>query len=156
VECFWHWLYDSIYGRKRSGACNSSVLIQPLVIATSLSAGNNDFRFLFPEQLSTLVPARKTSKSCVDSVALRKRDDGETWSSNCYICSCRHGDVVCDLLKCPVLACRSPVQLEGHCCPVCESGRFFSSAFSKCSRFILTCRNPYAARVFVRWRENNK
>uniref|UniRef100_H2YAQ5 Cysteine-rich motor neuron 1 protein n=1 Tax=Ciona savignyi TaxID=51511 RepID=H2YAQ5_CIOSA len=64
-------------------------------------------------------PEKAATHSCADDSIDRRRDDGETWSSDCFICVCRGGDVMCDAIKCPVPACENPVLREGDCCASC-------------------------------------
>ncbi|XP_076808791.1 cysteine-rich motor neuron 1 protein-like [Clavelina lepadiformis] len=59
------------------------------------------------------------ARSCIDPFTSRRYDDGETWSSNCYICVCRGGDVMCDVMKCPVPKCNKPRIKDSDCCPTC-------------------------------------
>ena len=56
-------------------------------------------------------------------------DEGEQWhskSENCTLCSCNHGKVKCDSIKCPPLKCKKDevVHRKGDCCPSCL-GKFF-------------------------------
>lgn len=56
-------------------------------------------------------------------------DEGEQWhskSENCTLCSCNHGKVKCDAIKCPPLKCKKDeiVHRKGDCCPSCL-GKYF-------------------------------
>ncbi|XP_069696769.1 cysteine-rich motor neuron 1 protein-like [Periplaneta americana] len=51
-------------------------------------------------------------------------DDGEAWFDGCRQCYCHGGVEMCNLITCPVPACKSPVFNQTHdCCPHCpETG----------------------------------
>lgn len=46
---------------------------------------------------------------------------GEHWNvSECHLCECSLGTIVCHQHKCPLLTCFHTVTLPGHCCPICR------------------------------------
>lgn len=58
------------------------------------------------------------SVSCVDEEV--RRDDGEEWNTTSgRICVCRHGEILCDMLECPIPHCEEPIVLKGSPCAVC-------------------------------------
>ncbi|XP_023344783.1 dorsal-ventral patterning protein Sog [Eurytemora carolleeae] len=49
-------------------------------------------------------------------------DDGTQWESShtqCQMCSCQRGSVVCDPMVCPSTDCADPIIPEGECCSTC-------------------------------------
>lgn len=54
-------------------------------------------------------------------------DEGEQWRNGletCSMCSCLHGRVKCEMVKCPLLKCKGEEMLQprkGECCPTCSS-----------------------------------
>eukprot|EP00095_Tigriopus_kingsejongensis_P008579 maker-scaffold167_size293163-snap-gene-1.25 protein:Tk08579 transcript:maker-scaffold167_size293163-snap-gene-1.25-mRNA-1 annotation:"short gasrtulation" len=51
-------------------------------------------------------------------------ENGAQWAAthtNCEMCSCRSGKVICDPMVCPKTQCRQPIMLQGACCPICEA-----------------------------------
>ncbi|XP_014664921.1 PREDICTED: chordin-like [Priapulus caudatus] len=49
-------------------------------------------------------------------------EDGASWPSSrdpCVMCSCQRGQVVCDPIMCPTLACEAQLQIQDGCCPTC-------------------------------------
>ncbi|XP_078482705.1 cysteine-rich motor neuron 1 protein [Ciona intestinalis] len=84
-------------------------------------------------------PEKPNTHSCLDDKIDRRRDDGETWSNDCFICVCRGGDVMCDVIKCPVPSCHNPMIREGDCCPSCNERNSTSSAPVPQS---LSCQEP--------------
>ncbi|KAL3884246.1 hypothetical protein ACJMK2_030464 [Sinanodonta woodiana] len=66
----------------------------------------------------------------------------------CKICVCRNGSIDCRNMDCPEVNCVNPVQVPGHCCPVCpmactvmgieyRDGQTFMDPMRKCS--VCTC-----------------
>nr|CAB3233820.1 cysteine-rich motor neuron 1 protein [Phallusia mammillata] len=64
---------------------------------------------------------RVGGRACQDMEANQRRDDGEVWNSGCYMCMCKGGNIMCDLLKCPVPSCKQPALEKGACCPTCNT-----------------------------------
>lgn len=62
---------------------------------------------------------------CFDSI--RFHNEGDQWKSevaSCSMCSCQHGVIKCEAMKCPKLICRGDEQqrqTEGECCASCIS-----------------------------------
>lgn len=55
-------------------------------------------------------------------------DEGAQWNSglqSCTMCSCIHGNVRCDPIKCPHLKCDGEIRrLKNECCPSCVSSKY--------------------------------
>ncbi|XP_023014295.1 protein kinase C-binding protein NELL1 isoform X2 [Leptinotarsa decemlineata] len=55
--------------------------------------------------------------------------DGAKWQSKCDICSCVHGTVECQPVKCPEPPCKHPVNISGRCCQSCLKNCLFNGQF---------------------------
>jgi hypothetical protein len=45
------------------------------------------------------------------------------------------GEVSCEYVSCPELSCRTPVQLPGECCPVCQQCDYNGRSYEEGQRF---------------------
>lgn len=73
--------------------------------------------------LNTL-PEETVKAPCFESKRFHK--DGEHWQSanqSCTMCSCLHGEVQCEAMRCPPLLCPAAerVMLSGACCATCAT-----------------------------------
>ncbi|XP_021928456.1 cysteine-rich motor neuron 1 protein-like isoform X3 [Zootermopsis nevadensis] len=60
-----------------------------------------------------------TETSCISAGELH-HDDGEVWFDGCRQCYCHGGVEMCNLITCPVPACKQPVlNVSRDCCPRC-------------------------------------
>ncbi|XP_061493988.1 kielin/chordin-like protein isoform X3 [Rhineura floridana] len=76
-------------------------------------------------------------KVCVlDSVEF---EDGTEWEMErdpCSTCICLQGEPVCSATQCPPLPCQHPAQLQGSCCPACQSCSYNQRLYSNGQEFV--------------------